>query len=268
MSSSESVNAIIMMESVALNESHVIENFDFVLVEPENIDDNMNVDEDSYDYCDDAISMFSVENPSSLSIYSDLPSVDPTVFEVDNNNKELKRERRPRLISFGNDEDEARIRSERFQSSVGTLDERMAQEGTYEESTVSSMAESNEEEITVEPGGNEPIVENQVPNKPMDMDQVPDKIMDMVGSRLSNKKRRKKMKLMKKAAAAAAAAAAISGSIVPSPPREKRVKTPKASRPKKKTSNLAVACASETLEAYRAELEAKKKGISTFVAPV
>jgi hypothetical protein len=267
MSSSESINAIIMMESVALNESHVIENFDFVLVEPENIDDNMGVDEDSYDYCDDAISMLSVENPSSLSVCSDLPSVDPAFFEVDTN-KELKTKRRPRLISFGNDEDEARIRSERFQASIENLDEQMAQEGTSEESTVSSMAESNDEKTAVEPQNNEPIVEDQVPDKPMDTDQVPDKIMDMVGSRISNKKRRKKMKLIKKAAAAAAAAAAISTSIVPSPPRERRVKTPKATRPKKKTSNIAVACASETLEAYRAELEAKKKGMSKFVSPV
>jgi hypothetical protein len=255
------------MESVALYESHVIEDFDFVLVEPENQDDNMDVDEDSYDYCDDAISMLSVDNPSSLSVCSDLPSVDSTVFEVDTN-KELKPERRPRLISFGNDEDEAGIRSERFQASVETLDEQMAQEGTSEESTLSSITESNDEETAVEPQKNEPIVENQVPDKPMDMDQVPNKPMDTVGSRLSNKKRRKKMKLTKKVAAAAAAAAAISASIGPSPPLEKRVKTPKATRPKKKTSNLAVACATETMEAYRAELEAKRKGLSTFVFPV
>jgi hypothetical protein len=264
MSFSESINAIIMMESVALNESHIIENFDFVLVEPEDLDDNMDVDEDSYDYCDDAISMLSVENPSSLSVCSDVQSFDPTVFEVDTN-KELKPERRPRLISFGNDEDEARIRSERFQASVETLDEQVAQEDTSE---VSSVTESNDEKTAVEPENNEAIVENQVTDKPMDTDHVPDRSMDTVASRLSNKKRRKKTKLMKKAAAAAAAAAAITAGIVPSPPREKRVKTPKATRHRNKTSNLAVACANETLEAYRAELQAKTKRFSTFVSPV
>lgn len=246
-----------MMESVALNESHVIEDIDYVLVERENNDGNIVVDEDTYDYCDDVVSMLSVEHPSSLSICSDLPSVDPTVFDVDPT-KEVKPEPRPRLISFGNEEDEAQIRSERFQASVKTLDEQDSQEGSSGESTVSSMAESNAEKTAIELEKNEPIAEKQVPSKPM----------DTVGSRLSNKKRRKKLKLMKQAAAAAAAAAALSGAFVPPPPSAKPRKAPKTTRSKKKISNVAVACATESMEAYRLELDAKKKGSSKFDSPV
>jgi hypothetical protein len=154
-----------MMESVVLNESIVIE--DYVLVESEN-NDNMDFDEHSYDYCDDDISMSSLEHHSSLSICSDLPSVDPTVFDGDTT-KEVNPERRPRLISFGNDEEEALIQSEIFQVSVETLDEQMMKESSSQELTVPCTAESNDETTATGPEKSEPAANKQVRDKTMNM---------------------------------------------------------------------------------------------------
>ncbi|CAB9501011.1 expressed unknown protein [Seminavis robusta] len=97
-----------------------------------------------------------------------------------------------------------------------------------------------------------------------------------VGGRMSNKKRRKKMKLMKKAAAAAMAAAALSeassGAVVkhstPPSPSSSRTSSgkssPKASSSrynKKRVANIAVACATETLSSYKAELAGSSKKV-------
>ena len=311
MSSSDSIKSVNMMESVALYESHIVEDTDYVLVEPQqNNGNNMEIDDDddSYDYCDDVVSMLSVEQPSSLSVCSDLPSIDPTAFGIEPT-KEMKSERRPRLISFGNDEDEARIRSERFQSSIETLDEEMGSQEHGFDSTGTSIVDSTEDsdetperetlaestEESDEQSETEALAESTAESDDRTETETAgpppsgSTATSMAGatkeslkahketaapppikSRLSNKKRRKKMKLLKKATAAAAAAAALSEmtALVPSPvptgPTTPRRKT-KAS---KKASNVAVACATETMEAFRQELGSKKKGSSKFVSPV
>lgn len=89
--------------------------------------------------------------------------------------------------------------------------------------------------------------------------------------RLTNKKRRKQRKLAKKAAAAAAAAAALSQlsltattiSKTPTPPRIEKVvrrKLRKVQATKKQVANIAVACATESIAAFREEclLNSKK----------
>lgn len=89
------------------------------------------------------------------------------------------------------------------------------------------------------------------------------------GRRLCNKKRRKKLKMQKKAAAAAHFEASRKAqetseaetlTVERSAP-ERRSK----SRGKKSHSNLAVACAHETLAAYREETGGKKKSIVNYV---
>lgn len=271
MSSSDSLNAFAMMESVALNESRVIvEDIDYVLVEAQNKynnHDDMQVDDDSYDYCDDVVSMLSVEH---LSVCSDLPSIDPMSFGMDATEEEKKPERRPRVISFGNDEDELCTRTGKFEPAVEPLDEQMS--GVEETSGSVEMpdAELPKEKISeldVELSPEEERIES-IAEKAME-----DLKSTVATSRLSNKKRRKKMKLMKRAAAAAAAAAALSemtayvptAPTLPSSPKPR--KKVKSSNRAKKVSSVAVACAAESMEAYKQELATKKKG-SSFVSPL
>lgn len=90
--------------------------------------------------------------------------------------------------------------------------------------------------------------------------------------RLSNKKRRKQIKTMKKAAAAAAAAAVALTQVNhhphPSPPRpiaqerqrSRRSKTASSMTiSKSRSRNIAVACAQESLEAYREEIRMERQ---------
>ena len=272
MSSSDSIHALAMMESVALNEESrvIVDDLDYVLVSKNNDNDAMDVDDDSYDYCEDVVSMLSVEQPSSLSVCSDLPSIDPTCFGIEK--EQVKPQRRPRVISFGNDEDEVRTRTGKFESTVEPLDEQM----TEAEESVESV-----DTPVVEP--DPPVEENHIMSEADErIESIAEQAMAemksaLATSRLSNKKRRKKMKLVKRAAAAAAAAAALSEmtAYVPTAPTLPPAASPKrnsqkaktTTRPKKSTS-VAVACATETMEEYRRELANKKKGSSKFVAPL
>jgi len=273
MSSSGSSNAFPMMESVALNESHVVvEDIDYVLVEPQNKND-MQMDDDSYDYCEDVVSMLSVEQP--LSVCSDLPSIDPTCFGIDTK-EEAKPERRPRVISFGNDEDELCTRTGKFQSSVEPLDEHMSEVEEDSESAVTSIAEATEEMIAEPEPMEEKVSDDEERIEAIAAEAMVDMKPTVSTSRLSNKKRRKKMKLMKRAAAAAAAAAALSemtayqptAPTLPPPSPKKSRKSKSTTRSKKVLTNVAVTCATETMEAYRQELANKKNGSSKFIAPL
>lgn len=269
MSSSDSIHALAMMESVALNEESrvIVDDLDYVLVSKNNDNDAMEVDDDSYDYCEDVVSMLSVEQPSSLSVCSDLPSIDPACFGIEK--EEAKPQRRPRVISFGNDEDELCTRTGKFESTVEPLDEQM----TETEESVESV-----DTPIVEP--EPPVEENQT------MSEADERIesigetamteMKSATSRLSNKKRRKKMKLMKRAAAAAAAAAALSEmtAYMPTAPtlppagQKRNNQKAKATNRTKKSASVAVACATEIMEEYRREIANKKKGSSKLVAPL
>ena len=81
------------------------------------------------------------------------------------------------------------------------------------------------------------------------------------GRRVCNKKRRKKLKMMKKAAALEARKAQVE--TPPEPVREpERTSPERPSRNKSKSKrsvNLAVACAHESLAAYREEVASKQK---------
>ena len=89
------------------------------------------------------------------------------------------------------------------------------------------------------------------------------------GRRISNKKLRKKMKMMKKAAAKKAAVETATEAAAPRPGSPKRTKSASnnASSPKRNkssgtivnTNNVAVACARESLTAYREEIEEGEK---------
>lgn len=89
-----------------------------------------------------------------------------------------------------------------------------------------------------------------------------------VGGRMSNKKRRKKMKLLKKAAAAAKAAAALSCDVPQSAnttstnkPKKSFKLTPSTRYQNRRVANVAVACATETLASYKAELKTASKKV-------
>lgn len=83
------------------------------------------------------------------------------------------------------------------------------------------------------------------------------------GSRLSNKKRRKQMKLAQKAAAAAAAAAALSHLSIAatrmSPARSKQIRRHIQKTNRKQVTNLAVACATESIGNYKEQCLLKSK---------
>ncbi|KAL7507555.1 hypothetical protein ACHAXN_006872 [Cyclotella atomus] len=98
--------------------------------------------------------------------------------------------------------------------------------------------------------------------------------MNAPGRRLCNKKRRKKLKMLKKAAAAAhfeasrkAQEAAEAETLAPErsvSERESRSKS-RAKSKSKSGVNLAVACAHESIAAYREEVGGKKKSIVNYV---
>lgn len=276
-SSGSSSNPFAMMESVALNESRVIvEDIDYVLVdaaEPKNTN-AMELDDDSYDYCEDVESILSVERPpSSLSVCSDLPSIDPTSFGIETmttTKEEPKPVRRPRVISFGNDEDELKTRTGKFESNIEPLDEQMVEADSgvgveddpsgdgddrkipaveFETSGEPLDEQMNEAEQNLEPpvvtlvtAEPEPMMEEEQEEKMFSeseerIESIAEKALEDMKpttSRLSNKKRRKKMKLMKRAAAAAAAAAALSEmtAYVPTAPTLPSSPSRKTKKPK------------------------------------
>ena len=158
-----------------------------------------------------------------------------------------------------------------------------ANAGVSPPALLSDLESSNE---SIEKGGTSPSPSQrglQQPKSPVPTDadlrrseQVEHQLAKSIKSRPSNKKRRKKIKMMKKAAAAAAAAAALSemsssggsvgaGGVPPAaaakpttPTRHHKAKggaggKASAAVVTRKTTNLQVAVAAETLAQYRAE---------------
>ena len=266
---------------------------EYVMVEDSDDDDMMEIDEDdSYDMCDEEDDLLtSLSSPSPAPTFStqelrDLetlveggegptPSIGIGTTSTTTNsstNSETPAVRgRSRVVSIVSEEDAYRHDDD-------------ANAGVSPPALLSDLESSNE---SIEKGGTSPSSSQwglQQPKSPVPTDadlrrseQVEHQLAKSIKSRPSNKKRRKKIKMMKKAAAAAAAAAALSemsssgGSVgaggVPPPAAATKPTTPtrhhkakigaggKASAAivTRKTTNLQVAVAAETLAQYRAE---------------
>ena len=266
---------------------------EYVMVEDSDDDDMMEIDEDdSYDMCDEEDDLLtSLSSPSPAPSFStqelrDLetlvegeegptPSIGiGTVTSTTTNNStnsETPAVRgRSRVVSIVSEEDAYRHDDD-------------ANAGVSPPALLSDLESSNE---SIEKGGNAPSLSQrglQQPKSPVPTDadlrrseQVEHQLAKSIKSRPSNKKRRKKIKMMKKAAAAAAAAAALSemsssggsvgaGGLPPAaatkpttPTRHHKAKggaggKASAAVVTRKTTNLQVAVAAETLAQYRAE---------------
>jgi hypothetical protein len=235
-----------MMHSVALGESNMIVDDDFVIVHSDHVLDDA---DNCWDYCDDVFS-----TTSSTSCFSACADIPAKIFE----------------------EFEAMDDAEVAMPSTDDNDE--------DDKTDEIMIESTFDAMSVEINdtkGEESVDDQHCPEKTQhDDDRANDNVEDVSNqsrsvvsddddrgleckSRLSNKKRRKKMKLMKKAVAAAAAAATLSDlsrKISASPMSTTTTSTTRkqgeVTIPMKggKKANVAVSCAHESLASYRHEL--------------
>mmetsp|Transcript_12298 Transcript_12298/g.35186 ORF Transcript_12298/g.35186 Transcript_12298/m.35186 type:complete len:299 (+) Transcript_12298:97-993(+) len=295
-----------MMESIAL-ESNIAasaiipnEDGDYVMVEDSDSDDDdaMEVDEDSYDMCDEEDDLLtSLSSPSPAPSFStqelrDLetlvegeegptPSIGigaTTTTNHSTNNETPAARGRSRVVSIVSEEDAYRRDDDDANAGVPPPALLSDLESSNESVSRTSMRDYNDEKDG--PSGSSPSLLLGLPLKspvPTDADlhrseQMEHHLARSIKSRPSNKKRRKKIKMMKKAAAAAAAAAALSemsssggsvssGGVPPAaaakpmtPTRHHKAKgavgTVVATR---KSTNLQVAVAAETLAQYRAE---------------
>ena len=271
------MQSVAMMQSVALGESscNVESVDDFVLVQQpagsfdliEEVDDG-GCDDDSYDYCEDVYSIVSNEGEQSASIYSEdvedisvklepqvvltVPSV--LLKDLDDAHEAAK------LVQIPDSEQRSDDSTVTFARSM-TKDNLADVDSREEVASVDNEGAGTEEEDGFEEA----------------KEQEDDDLLSSDGkmSRASNKKRRKKLKLMKKAIAAANAAQAMSEracSTSRSSDCQVTSKLKKKSKKKsratgvtggrnKRVANIAVACATETLSAYRKELLSKGKQV-------
>lgn len=218
------------------------ESEDFIMVQLAHVDDMRDdlSDDDSYDYCDDAFSIHS-SSGQATSICSDAIGSVLTVPSV-----------------LWKDLDEAHAAAELA-----------IQDDLEELKTVESSPSVTESAVEAETGttvGAEKMTEFENTQKKADDSASATKSAPL--SRTSNKKRRKQLKLLKKAQSAANATKALSekGPRVTTPsttsPKRKTTKAKKSSpncRSKSKRVHPHVACATETLAAYREELRMTKQ---------
>ena len=233
------------MKSVALGESQYADpSDDYVVVQaPIQLSFDFKeefkeeeTDDDSYDYCDDVYSMYSTE--PTLSACSDTLELqclkEEVILSV------------PSVLFKDIDEMHAAAEVEKLSdcemrslASTVTANQSAAEQRDDDVSKAEKLEKQYHDDLaTMKPTGGI--------------------------SRTSNKKRRKKLKLMKKAVAAANAAQALaerssraaSRSVNPTPQKSNGglQKKLKGNRSNKKIANIAVACATETLSAYREEL--------------
>lgn len=229
-----------MMESVAFNDSHIVEEEDYVFVNENDMDMNMDVDGE---YC--------YEDDDDFVVFTSPSIVGRDDFQTEISSKQLHTS--SSVISLeGCDEnltEEMEDLLMKLESSPG--------DNLSEFEGLSDDKSDTEPEISVD-RGNSPAEQSSsqkdAQRKDLDIKQE----TNSCGSRLSNKKRRKRLKLQKKAQAAAEAAANLAAMRAnPSLPTS----SSKASRPKKSkltkskkvhnSASVAVGCVTESLSEYR-----------------
>jgi hypothetical protein len=238
-----------MMHSVALGESNMIVDDDFVVVDSDHV---LGDADDCWDYCDDVFSTTS--SSPCFSVCSDLPAkIFEEVEDMDDTEVAM-----PSTDDDYEDEkpDEIMIENTLGATSVeiATVDDNKGLE-IGDDPHCKEKTQHDDDRADDDVKG----ASNQSRSVVSDDDE-----RDMVcRSRLSNKKRRKKLKLMKKAVAAAAAAATLSElsrNTYASPMLTTTTSTArqqaKVTIPTKagKKANVAVSCAHESLASYRQEL--------------
>lgn len=227
-----------MMESIALNESQMVEpDTEYVIVDADDMEMD---DEDDYDYCDDVFPKESPMNSCSFSVDSVESDDIHSALELETLKEETE---------------------ERGGASTVSLD---GSDVTTNDMKIPTDKEMSEPKPTVESLMSTEIRDDN------EGERTGKEAKD-ASSRLSNKKRRKKMKLMKKAAAAAAAAAALAEiSRGGTPTRHAKPSKMQSTKPnrssKKKVSNFAVACATQTLSEFRKEHNVKLAKPQNLVA--
>lgn len=299
-----------MMKSVALADSSYHEKEeDFVLIDVDDAgEETEQFGDESYDYCDDVVSLhsasqtFALDSRALQSFQDDFfeNRLDPAIFNVE---EDLSDEIQILLdgiapmmtaretFSHKDDEDsppdlsavserslaEAEAEEESLSSKnlggespnvsdVPSLDPASADDREDLESTTSTQStRSTHGGMTSDETSSQPRSTGSEAAFDDDDDKV-QRIADAISagmmktkSRTCNKKRRKQLKLAKKAAAAAAAAAAFSGlsSYHASSSRNDTTPRRKSSRkqlkPSKQITNIAVACATESLANFKQE---------------
>jgi hypothetical protein len=285
------MNQSTMMESIAL-ESNIAgtaiipHEDDYVMVDDSDDDDVMEVDLDSYDMCDEEDDLLtSLSSPSPAPSFSTqelheletlvegeegpAPSIGASTATTNQTNDETPAARgRSRVVSIVSEEDAYRRDDDGAPAPALLSDLESSNESVSQTTTREHQQPKHEKDGT----------SLGLPPKstvPTDADlrrteQMRQQLNKSLKSRPSNKKRRKQVKMMKKAAAAAAAAAALSemsssGGSVGTAAAAAKPMTPtrhhhKAKGAKvttavatRKTTNLQVAVAAETLALYRAE---------------
>jgi len=230
-----------MMESVAFNESNLIEEEDYVLVHAGESNMSMNSnDEVSY------------EDDGDFVIFS-LPSTGNNL----GTNENLKEENLGSSVissegcknKFGEEIDDLLMKLEKSPGDhLIDNDEVESNPSRTDENETPTPSVINPKEIQIREVG------KSMNFYPKETNTEQESIV--CGSRLSNKKRRKRLKMMKKAAAAAEAAASLEAMrrkvsltpvVVKSTKKGKIVKTYKVNNHAK----LAVICATESLSEYR-----------------
>ena len=276
------------MNSVALPEARIVEDIDYVFVQAEEMD----IDDFSYDDCDEAIipsqSFSSEHSCSSIGFQKDSSSTQPatgTSTEIESSAS---------IISL-EDPDEKMEETLSLDGSITlfsdenlpSLDEVEVQVESPEETTdadtkeIASTEDAAMANADDEKGENLPKVcssasQEQVTStkkaepSPSLKKESSSTTLQNSGSRLSNKKRRKQMKKQKKAIAAANAAMALAEmrSKSTEPTKKQTTNHSNNSNSKQSTikskktgdaSQIAVACVTESLMAYRKQHNLKKK---------
>ena len=245
-------------------------------------DNNSQLDDDSYDYCDDNreddynddISLQPSEPPMTESI--DMSKVVDDVLKNSILMKELDEAHAAASLDKSKQEHDHESKDDEEEAQAS--DEQEDQEMDVPVSDISATAVitvATEKIQECHPTPDEPSNEPQRDHLAKTIDSEVDSEEDATvyaaaassaTSRTSNKKRRKKLKLLKKAKAAENAAQALSDKptrplkpVVATKVNERKqasrkIRTLTTARSGRKVSNVAVACATETLTAFRKEL--------------
>jgi len=220
-------------------------NDEYIMVDSCDYDADSNPgEEEEYDYCDDAIS----EGPQGY--------ICSLVFSL-TEDMILEEAEQPSIQHIL---DEAHKSALQLVSAVSDQDQPDHDQDS-QLNQVPGILESSASDVSVQ---SSPPPERKKPEAKPPAQPQP---QGMLGGRMPNKKRRKKMKLLKKAAAAASAAAALSSDVPRSAfltSSSKSAKKPTKVAPvtryqSKRVANVAVACATETLASYKAQLQSTSK---------
>ena len=271
------------MTNTLLDFHNYEDNNEYVFVE---FDEDMDIDEDSYDCCEDEELSFLSQTPScSVSVCTENMFVDETSLIQNETNKAS-------VVSLEEEHEGNSLNKEENLSDIESVIETLCNEdedtkmSDIVETKIENETEKNQgasKQVTVENNRmtvtetiNQSDVQMDTPHKPsrekskkksQDAPAVTKKAEGGV-SRPSNKKRRKKLKEQKKKAAAANAALALAKMrsretqpINPIPEQHKNKASGKEKKCRKSvtSSKLSVACATNTLAAFREQQSSLNK---------